>query len=196
LSPSKRLDVFPITTQFSQVSSGRGWKGQAGPLAVQELRDTYQLGPLDRFGRESPPAECVYSPEYARAVRREAEKALATLQGIPRLYNVFPYQDEPFHWGPKPFGYNTEVKEEFKKRYGYDLPPDVDSIRSDPKRWLDAINFLLTGYGISADARHWESFGEGLRLIQRAGGRLLDAPKVKAKADACSRRSPYLAFTF
>ena len=43
-------------------------------------------------------------------------------------------------------------------------------------------NFLLTGYGIPADARHWESFGEGLRLIQRAGGRLLDVPKLKAKA--------------
>ena len=102
---------------------------------------TYQLGPLEQFGRESPPAICVYSPQYAPAVRRDAEKALATLKGIPRLYNVFPYQDEPFHWGPKSFGYNAEVKAEFKKRYGYDLPPDLDSIRSDPKRWLDVINF-------------------------------------------------------
>ena len=179
LSPSKRLDFFPITAQFSPVPSGRGWKGQAGPIAVQELRDTVdnllahgftglevpthrpnaeeavildyaqsrgmittcQLGSLERFGRDSPPAECAYSAQYSRAVRRDAEKALATLKGIHRLYNVFPYQDEPFHAGPKSFGYNPEVKAEFKKRYGYDLPPDLDSIRNDPKRWLDVINF-------------------------------------------------------
>lgn len=368
LPSARRLDFFPVTTQFSPVPSGKGWKGQGGAIAVQEIRDTvdnmlahgftgmempthrpkaeeavllehaqsrgmivtYHLGSLERFGRETPPATCVYSPEYARAVRREAEKALAAFKGIPHLYNVFPYQDEPFHWGPKSFGYNAEVKAEFKKRYGYDLPADVDSIRNDPKRWLDVINFrsdyfpdgwrqahkilkeldptfktvlthdshntfgagysshselaiddvfhwggdfadmfvfdiypymmfdfrfgepsrlpkprisqthycfaqmrnltraygkelgfwvgtynaawfkdymgpelqakhwseremsttavaqganfLLTGYGIPSDARHWESFGEGLRLIQRAGARLLDAPKLKAKA--------------
>jgi hypothetical protein len=291
---------------------------------------SYQLGPLEQFERQSPPKTCVYSPEYARVVRRNAEQALAALKGIRRLYNVFPYQDEPFHEGAKSFGYNREVKEEFKKRYGYDLPPDIASIRNDPRRWLDVINFrsdyfpdgwrqvyktikqldpgfktvlthdshntlgggcgsnselaiddvfhwggdfsdmfvfdiypymmfdfrfgepsrlprprmsqahyclaqmrnltrtygkelgfwvgtynpvwfkeylgserqatywseremsatavaqgadyLLTGYNVPTDARHWESFGEGLRLIQRAGHRLLDMPKLKARA--------------
>jgi len=43
-------------------------------------------------------------------------------------------------------------------------------------------DYLLTGGDVPTDARHWESFGEGLRLIQRAGGRLPAAPKLKARA--------------
>ena len=43
-------------------------------------------------------------------------------------------------------------------------------------------DFLLTGYQLPEDARHWESLGDGLRLIQKAGPALLDAPKVKARA--------------
>ena len=43
-------------------------------------------------------------------------------------------------------------------------------------------DYLLTGYGIPVDAGHWESFGEGLRLLGKAGSRLLGAPKVKARA--------------
>jgi hypothetical protein len=168
-----------VTTQFSAVPSGEGWKGEDGPIAVEVLRATIDnmlahgftgiempthrpqdeekaileyaqsrgmivtahLGPQERFGRDAPPDICVYSPEYARAVRRDTEPAVAGLRDIPRLYNVFPYQDEPFHWGPKSFGYNEEVRGEFRKRYGYELPPDVDSIRDDPRRWLDVINF-------------------------------------------------------
>ena len=36
------------------------------------------------------------------------------------------------------------------------------------------------GDEVPTDARHWQSFGEGLRLIQRAGPRLHGMPKVKA----------------
>ena len=362
------LTYFPVVTQFTPVPSGKGWKGEEGPLDEAVIRDTidnlrehgftgieapthrppdeeakilryaqeqgmivsYHAGSLELFGRTEPPHPCVYSPEYAKAVRANAEKALAPLKTIPRLYNVFPYQDEPFHWGPQSFGYNDEVKVEFKKRYGYDLPPDLDSIRSDARKWLDVINFrsdyfpdgwrqvypilkelapgpkmtlthdshntfgagysshselaiddvyhwggdfadlfifdiypymmfdfrfgrpsqlpkprisqthyafaqmrgltrasrkdlgfwvgtynpawfgtflcpelaamrwseremsmtavaqgadyLITGYGVPVDAGHWETFGEGLRLLQKAGPGLLDAPKVKAKA--------------
>ncbi|MBN1341408.1 MAG: hypothetical protein JXQ73_01945 [Phycisphaerae bacterium] len=301
---------------------------------------THHVGALERFGRDKPPNVCVYSPEYPKVVRSGAEKALASLEDIPPLYNAFIYQDEPFHWGPKSFGYNPEVKAEFKKRYGYDLPPDLDSIRNDPKKWLDVINFrsdyfpdgwrqvhrivkdinpgfktvlthdshntfgagysshselaiddvfhwrgdfadmfvfdiypymmfdfrfgdvarlpkprisqthyafaqmrdltrafgkelgfwvgtynpawfknfmgperlatywseremsttavaqgadyLLTGYKIPVDPRHWDSFGQGLRLIQKAGGRLLEAPKVKAKACMLFPRTHYI----
>jgi len=301
---------------------------------------THHAGSLELFGRDAPPQTCVYSAEYAKAVRRGAEQALAPLKNIQRLYNVFPYQDEPFHWGPKSFGYNPEVKAEFKKRYGYDLPANLEAVRDDPKKWLDVINFrsdyfpdgwrqvyriikdinpnfktvlthdshntfgagysshselaiddvfhwggdfadmfvfdiypymmfdfrfgeaskfpkprisqthysfaqmrnltraykkelgfwvgtynpawfegymgpqlqatywseremsttavaqgadfLLTGYRIPVDARHWDSFGQGLRLIQKAGGRLLGAPKVKAKACMLFPRTHYI----
>ena len=78
---------------------------------------TYEIpGGVERFGRDAPPATCVYSPNYAGLVRHSAESALAPLRAIPRLYNVFTYQDEPFHEGAKSFGYNAEVKAEFKKR--------------------------------------------------------------------------------
>ena len=363
-----RLDFFPVVAQFSPVASGKGWKGEAGPLSESTLRDTvdnvrehgftglefgtgrpqpeaacilnyaqaegmivtYHAGALEFFGRETPPATCVYSPEYAKQVRAAAEQALKPLAAIPRLYNAFTFQDEPFHEGPKSFGYNEEVRAEFKKRYGYELPGDLDSIRDKPREWLDVINFrsdyfrdgwrqvykiikeidpsfktvlthdshntfgagcgshsvlaiddvfhwggdfsdmfvfdmypymmfdfrfgqpsklrkprisqthyafaqmrnltrafgkdlgfwfgtynpawfsqylgpelkakhwaeremtatavaqganyLLTGYQLPVDAKHWESLGEGLRLIQKAGGRLLDAPKLKARA--------------
>ena len=378
IQPLGELDFFPVSVQFSPVPSGKGWKGEKGPLSEQVLRDTidnirehgftgleapthrpkaeeafllehaqrcgmiisYHAGGMELFGRDKPPKPCVYSPDYATAVRRNAEKRLAPLKSIPRLYNAFTFQDEPFHWGPKSFGYNDEVKAEFKRRYGYDLPADLESIRNDAKKWLDVINFrsdnfpdgwrqvyktikeidprfqtvlthdshntfgagysshseiaiddvfhwggdfsdmfvfdlypymmfdfrfgevsklpkprisqthysfaqmrnltrthgktlgfwvgtynpawfknylcpelrakywaeremsttavaqgadfLLTGYKIPIDAGHWDSFGEGLRLIQKTGGRLLEAPKVQAKACMVFPRTHYV----
>ncbi|HOZ45195.1 MAG TPA: hypothetical protein PLO37_03690 [Candidatus Hydrogenedentes bacterium] len=173
------IEFFPAVTQFSPVPSGKGWRGEDGPLSEDVLRDTidnirehgftgieapthrpaeeetvileyaqskgmiisYHAGALELFGRTDPPQTCVYSPAYAEAVRANAVEHLAPLASIPRLYNVFTYQDEPFHWGPKSFGYNAEVKAEFAQRYGYDLPPDLESIREDPRKWLDVINF-------------------------------------------------------
>ena len=377
LQRPKELDFFPACVQFSPVPSGKGWKGQTGPLSEEVMRDTvdnirlhgftglyaaampkeervfvwnyaqsrgmiitYNVWGQELFDRTEPPEICVYSHEYAQAVRRHAEKSLAPLKTIPRLYNVMTYQDEPFHWGAKSFGYNDEVKARFKKRYGYELPGDLDSIRNDPKKWLDVINFrsdyfadgwrqvhpiikdidpdfktvmthdshntfgggcsshtdiaiddvfhwggdfadmfvfdiypymmfdfrfgsparlpeprisqmhytfaqmrnltraygrdlgfwvgtynpswfrdflgpelqakywteremsttavaqgadfLLTGFDIPIDARHWESLGEGLGLIQKAGGAILKAPKVKAKACMLFPRTHYV----
>ncbi len=372
------LSFFPVATQFSPVPSGKGWRGEEGPLSEDLLRDTvdnmlehgitgleapthrppeeeayildyaqsrgmfvsWQVGGLENFGRDAPPSPCVYSPDYVHTVRGLAEKNLAPLAALPRLYNILPYQDEPFTGGSKSFGYNEEVKAEFKKRYGYDLPPSLDSVREDPKKWRDLLDFrtakfpdgwrqvypiikeilprpkvtlthdshntfgagvgsnaeiaiddvfhwggdfadlfvfdiypymmfdfrygecsrlpkprvsqihyafahmrnltshyakelgfwvgtynpawfaeylcpelqamhwseremsttavaagadyLLTGYKIPVDAQHWESFGEGLRLIQKTQGRLLDAPKVRAKACMLFPRTQYL----
>ena len=297
-------------------------------------------GALEGFERTAPPEVCVYSPKYAESVRARVGGALGPLKAMPALYNAFTFQDEPFHWGAQSFGYGDEVKAEFRKRYGYDLPPDLDSIRDNPRVWLDVINFrsacfpdgwrqvyraikeinpdfkvtlthdshntfgggctshselaiddvfhwggdfadlfvfdiypymmfdfrfgrpaqlpkprisqahyafaqmraltrahnkelgfwvgtynpawfaqylcpelaamhwseremsmtavaagadyLLTGYKIPVDARHWECFGQGLRLIQKAGARLLDTPKVKAKACMLFPRTQYI----
>jgi len=301
---------------------------------------SYHAGALEGFERTAPPEVCVYSPQYAQAVRERVKAALEPLSRIPNVYNVFTYQDEPFHWGPQSFGYNDEVKAEYEKRYGYPLPPDLESVRNNPRQWLDVINFrsayfpdgwrqvyrlikkaspdfkvtmthdshntfgagysshseiaiddvfhwggdfadlfvfdiypymmfdfrfgrpaqlpkprisqthyafaqmralttasnkdlgfwvgtynpawfapylcpelaamhwseremsmtavaqganyLLTGYRIPVDAGHWESLGAGLRLLQKAGGRLLDAPKVKANACMLFPRTQYL----
>lgn len=368
ISPAKKLDFFPVTTQFSPVPSGKGWNGQEGPLDEQTICDTidnlmahgitgietptrrppaeeaailriaqskgmivtHLSGGVENFGREQPPRPSVYSPEYAAVVRENVQRRVASLKDIPRLYNAFVYQDEPFHQGLGSFDYGDEAKTEFKKRYGYELPTDPNAVRNDPKRWLDLVNFqsdvfrdgwrqvykiikeadpgfkvimthdshntfgggcgsnaemaiddvfhwggdfadtfvfdiypyvmfdfrfgepgrlpkprmsqthyalaqmrnlataygkemgfwvgtynptwfwdfvgperratywseremsatavahggdfLLTGYRVPSDARHWESFGEGLRLIQKAGAKVLDMPKKKARA--------------
>ena len=102
---------------------------------------TWEVGALERFWRTEPPEPCVYSPGYADAVRAAAQQALAPLKDLTGVYNALIYQDEPFHWGPQSFGYNAEVKAEFARRYGYDLPPDLESIRGDARKWADVLNF-------------------------------------------------------
>ena len=102
---------------------------------------THHLGALEMFGRDNPPEPSVYSAEYPERVRENAEKRLASLPEIARLYNAFPYQDEPFTGGPKSFGFGEDVKAEFQKRYGYALPEDLDEARNDPQVWLDLLDF-------------------------------------------------------
>ncbi len=105
------------------------------------MKVTWQTGGLELFERMKPPQVCVYSPRYAEAVRKNVAERLAPLAGRPDIERVFCFQDEPFHQGVESLGYNDEVKAEFRKRHGYDLPPDLDSIRNDPVKWLDVINF-------------------------------------------------------
>jgi hypothetical protein len=109
---------------------------------------THHAGALELFGRDKPPEPSVYSPEYEIKVRENAQKALASLKDLPRLYNVFTFQDEPFHWGPGSFGYGEYEKKEFRERYGYDLPPDLASVKSDPGKWLEIINFRSDNFPV------------------------------------------------
>jgi len=102
---------------------------------------TFEKGGVENFGRNAPPTISVFSPEYIAAVRKNVVAAFDAVKGIPHPYNVFCYHDEPFHAGPESFDYGEDVKREFKKRFGYKLPPDVESARKDPKVWLDVINF-------------------------------------------------------
>ena len=109
--------------------------------AKQGLRMTFHSSGAELFGRDAPPKVCVYSNEYPKAVRRQVVEQLKPMESMERVYNALVYQDEPFHMGTKSFGYGEEVRAEFKKRYGYELPADVESIRKDPCKWLDVINF-------------------------------------------------------
>lgn len=102
---------------------------------------TFEKGGVENFGRKSPPPISVFSPRYAEAVRKNVIAAFAPVKGIPNIYNVFCYHDEPFHAGPESFDYSEDVKRAFKKRYGYGLPPDIESARKNPRVWLDVINF-------------------------------------------------------
>ncbi|HUZ46884.1 MAG TPA: hypothetical protein VMW54_09625 [Terriglobia bacterium] len=102
---------------------------------------TFEKGGVENFVRNAPPTISVFSPEYAAAVRKNVVAAFDAVKGVPHPYNVFCYHDEPFHAGPESFDYGEDVKREFKKRFGYKLPPDVESARKDPRVWLDVINF-------------------------------------------------------
>lgn len=102
---------------------------------------TFQKGGVENFGRNAPPPISVFSPEYAAAVRKNVVSAFKEVKGIPNLYNVFCYQDEPFHAGPESFDYGDYVRREFRERYSYELPADIEAARRDPKVWLDVINF-------------------------------------------------------
>ncbi len=53
-------------------------------------------------------------------------------------------------------------------------------------------DYLLTGYQLPVDARHWESLGEGLNLIQKAGSWLRTTRKVQARAAMLFPRTQYL----
>ena len=102
---------------------------------------THHIGALELFGRDNPPAIPVYSEAYAEAVREATERQMPVLDEIPRLYNVFPYQDEPFTGGPDSLSYTEYDQAEFEKRYGYAMPMDIESARQDPQVWLDFLDF-------------------------------------------------------
>jgi hypothetical protein len=74
-------------------------------------------------------------------VRKNVEAIFADLKGIQGLYNLFCYHDEPFHAGPRSFDYGPEAQAEFRKVYGYAMPPGLEAARKDPKVWQDVLNF-------------------------------------------------------
>ena len=93
------------------------------------------------FGRDVKMGACAYGADYEAAVREKVRELNAVLTPYPRLHSAFVYNDEPFYAGPQAFSYRPEILAEFEKRYGYAMPPDLDSIRDDPRRWLDVLNF-------------------------------------------------------
>lgn len=102
---------------------------------------TFEKGGVENFGRNGPPPISVYAPGYLDAVKKNLTPVLAEAARLPKLYNMFCYMDEPFHAGPQSFDSSAEAQQEFRKRFGYDMPPDIEAARELPKQWLDLINF-------------------------------------------------------
>lgn len=96
---------------------------------------------VEIFGRDVPPAVSVYSSHYPEAVRRNLTPVLQKLKQLPGVYNLFCYQDEPFHARSQSFDTSEAARTEFRARYGYDMPLDTDAARRAPREWLDLINF-------------------------------------------------------
>jgi len=105
------------------------------------MKVNYITGGLEIFKRDRAPSISVYSPFYAKEVKRRVDSALNPLAGIKRIFSVFPYQDEPFHAGPESFDYSLYARSEFAKRFGYSMPDSLTAVKDDPKKWLDFLNF-------------------------------------------------------
>ncbi len=102
---------------------------------------THHAGLSNFSGGTSRPNRATTRRTIPVAVRANAEKALANLKNYPRLYNVFPYQDEPFH-GDRPRSANgPDEKRVFMTVAANDLRPTSIPFISDPVKWLDVINF-------------------------------------------------------
>ncbi len=102
---------------------------------------TFAKGGVENFGRNLPPPISVYAPGYPDAVKKNLAPVLAEAARLPNLYNMFCYQDEPFHAGEQSFDFSENARREFRKRFGYEIPTDLEVARQSPKQWLDLINF-------------------------------------------------------
>ena len=127
-------------------------KDEASRRAILEyaisrgMRITYQAGSMELFDRDHPPAISVYSPEYAAAVEKKVAAALAPVRATPHVYNAFCYMDEPFHAGKQSLPDDAATRAEFRRRFGRDMPADIDTVRDKPQEWLDLINFHSDNY--------------------------------------------------
>jgi hypothetical protein len=138
------------------------------------MKVNYMTGGFEMFDREHPPAISVYSPRYAEEVSKRVQAGLAPMKAIQRVYSVFPFQDEPFHAGPGAFDYSGDAKAEFSRRYGYALPASLDSVRNDPKQWLDLLNFQS------------ETFRDGWRQVYRIVKAFDPRPRIVLTHDSHS----------
>lgn len=136
------------------------------------MRVNFMTGGFELFDREHPPSISVYSSNYAPAVAKAVADGLAPMKGINRIYSVFPFQDEPFHAGPDSFDYSEPAKAEFRRRYGYPMPANVETARHDPKAWLDLLNFQS------------ETFRDGWRQVYRAVKEFDPRPKIVLTHDS------------
>ena len=72
-----------------------------------------------------PPAISVFADGYLDAVKEKLAPVLAQAERLSGLYNLFCYQDEPFHAVPESFDHSEPAKEQFRKRFGYEMPEDL-----------------------------------------------------------------------
>lgn len=127
---------------------------------------------FEMFDRQHPPAISVYSPDYAAEVKKRVAAGLATVKQIERIHTVFPFKDEPFHAGSESFDYSHEAQGEFIKRYGYDMPVSLESVKNDPKKWLDLLNFQSS------------TFQDGWRQVYKIVKEFDPRPKVVMTHDS------------
>ena len=63
--------------------------------------------------------------------------------------------DEPFHAGKASLPNDPATRAEFHRRFGREMPADIESVRDKPQEWLDLLNF------------HSDNFPHGWRQVYR-----------------------------
>ena len=97
-------------------------------------------GNFSLLNRDALPPVSVFSPEYKEALAPRIAAAVETCRMVPRLLNVQGYMDEPFQVSGKTFDDRPPAQEEFRRRYGIDMPTREQAM-ADPALWLKYIDF-------------------------------------------------------
>jgi hypothetical protein len=101
----------------------------------------YMTSGFEGFQRDLPSSPSVYSPDYTAGVEKKVDSCLAPIKNVKNIYSVFPFFDEPFHSGPESFDVSEYAQARFRSIYGYTMPLNLESIRNNPKQWLEMLNF-------------------------------------------------------
>jgi hypothetical protein len=161
---------FNLLTIFSYSKNSVEWEQQTRMLKYAQaagMKFDYLTGGFEIFNRDDAPKVSVYSAKYLEEVRNKVISDLSKMSSIKGLHGIFPYQDEPFHAGPGMFDFSSDAKAEFSKRYGYRMPLSLDSVRNDPKKWLDLLNFQSNTFpdGWRQVYKSIKEFDPGLKII-------------------------------
>ena len=138
------------------------------------------------------------------------------------IYDIYPYMTLDFRYGdfsrfPKPrisqmhytISQLRNLTTTYKKELGYWVgtynkawykefmgPERKNTYWSERELSTTAVaqgaDFLITGFKIPEDEQHWEALGQSLKILQKAGPGLMEAPKVKANACFLFPRTQYL----
>lgn len=128
------------------------------------------------------------------------------------IYDIYPYNCEDYRVGESSLVYKPRMSqfhwtlaqmrnltETYGKKMGYWVGTFnhawFSRFMDDTRRsqyWMEretaytaiagGADFLMTGFNIPEDARHWDDFGEAMCTVQKDGGALLESKRPKAKA--------------
>ena len=173
----KKLDPRPLVTMTHDSHNSLG--GGAGSNAVWAVDDVFHWGAdfADLFVYDIYP--------YTAEDYRVGESGL-----------VYRPRMSQFHWT---IAQMRNLTATYGKKLGFWVgtfnPTWFSRFQDDTRRnqyWMEremaysaiagGADYLITGFNVPVDARHWEDFGEGMNVIQKRGGEITRTEVPKAKA--------------
>ena len=126
------------------------------------------------------------------------------------VYDIYPYTAEDYRVGESGLVYRPRMSQfhwtiaqmrnltaTYGKKLGFWVgtfnPTWFSRFQDDTRRnqyWMEremaysaiagGADYLITGFNVPVDARHWEDFGEGMNVIQKRGGEITRTEVPKA----------------